>query len=114
MSTKLKPCPHCGGTARICASEHGGPWRYACCVDCASSSAQDTTDEDVTRKWNQRPGGGNPHAPPLLVAAQAVVAARYHHTEWEVLQRAIADLAAAVEHELAVRTLVAANGGASR
>ncbi len=52
---KLKPCPFCGGEAKIFrVGRHSLFCAY--CVDCDTSGGHYFTEEDAIAAWNQRDG----------------------------------------------------------
>lgn len=57
---KLKPCPFCGGEARILHNYAGGEWSYAECKVCRCSTEKFmksfavASDEQAIEAWNRR------------------------------------------------------------
>ena len=51
MSIELKPCPFCGGKARLCISEYIPPW-IEC--DCGVFTEGQNTAEEAAEMWNRR------------------------------------------------------------
>jgi Lar family restriction alleviation protein len=64
MSEELKPCPFCGGGADV----HTTAAKTLTWVECAECEAQVSGDEksDASDKWNRRPEGQAPAAPPSI------------------------------------------------
>lgn len=58
MESKLKPCPFCGGEAKIvanCYNQH-----YICCKKCKCAFWADyTRKEDAVNGWNRRTSDDN-------------------------------------------------------
>ena len=56
MSTELKPCPFCGGKARLheIASTYHVLWRYVMCDNCLTSNDNYSTEEEAIAAWNRR------------------------------------------------------------
>ena len=55
MAEPLKPCPHCGGEARLyhdTASDYERDWSYS--VECTSCGGYFKTPEQAISEWNRR------------------------------------------------------------
>jgi len=53
MDEKLKPCPFCGGKAKVQSdSFNGGEFSVLC--KCGASIGEGGSKEHITKKWNQR------------------------------------------------------------
>lgn len=50
--TKLKPCPFCGGEAKIYGKREGLPW--VACKSCIGQTACCDTKEEAIEAWNRR------------------------------------------------------------
>ena len=54
---ELKPCPFCGGTARMAKrGEKVLPWVY--CSDCLAETRDYDSVEEAAEAWNRRVGDG--------------------------------------------------------
>ena len=58
-TTELKPCPFCGGEARVARGfNYGerGSIRWVCCSKCGAMTRSDLhkTEEDAAKAWNKR------------------------------------------------------------
>ena len=51
MDINLKPCPFCGGQAKIFGYSH--MW-YVKCPACGASTACENTDKKAADAWNRR------------------------------------------------------------
>ena len=60
---ELKPCPRCGGEAKIADDTHwingrsnGGRWKYIYCLQCGYKTDRYFWDErkDLINDWNRR------------------------------------------------------------
>ena len=59
MAEKLKPCPFCGGEARMVLQHNDdGTWvrYYVCCYACGSKTKEYKAHEIAHRAWNRRAG----------------------------------------------------------
>ena len=54
--TKLKPCPFCGGEAKVGCEKYWQPKvsRRIICTNCYSSSGWYRTEEEAIELWNRR------------------------------------------------------------
>ena len=58
MQEKLKPCPFCGGEARLislhnCFGLSGVRWIVEC-IKCGCKTSKEISDHDAKEKWNRR------------------------------------------------------------
>ena len=59
---EIKPCPFCGGKAKLLKDEFGGTsdWWYAACgnLDCGirAETADRPTPQEAAKLWNRRAG----------------------------------------------------------
>lgn len=51
---ELKPCPFCGGAARVC---NWGVW-VVCCTECGASADWDCERRSAIENWNRRAEDG--------------------------------------------------------
>ena len=58
--TELKPCPFCGGEAKIASVPHGDRklW-YVICRKCEIATFQYLTEKWAVKVWNRRVNDGN-------------------------------------------------------
>lgn len=67
MSEELKPCPFCGGEAKLLKDElgntadmYGAEWWYVACsnLDCGiyAKTADRPTPQEAAKLWNRRAG----------------------------------------------------------
>ena len=57
MEVQLRPCPFCGGKARIKININAIPTKYVECENCKTHSgfyAYVISDEQLAEKWNAR------------------------------------------------------------
>ena len=54
----LKPCPFCGGEARLTVQSYPGGDRYrVCCTDCGATTwPRIISGKDAAKAWNRRKG----------------------------------------------------------
>lgn len=59
-TTTLKPCPHCGGKAKVGCEKYWQPRvsRRIICTKCYSSSGWYGTEEAAIEAWNRRVSDG--------------------------------------------------------
>lgn len=53
MEEELKPCPFCGGKAKI-SKDITGPTEVWCC-NCLTNTGLQSTEDHAIKKWNARP-----------------------------------------------------------
>lgn len=60
MENELKPCPHCGGKAKVGCEKYWQPRvsRRIICAKCYSSSGWYSTEEEAIEAWNRRCNDG--------------------------------------------------------
>ena len=51
---RLRPCPHCGGEAKLRDTEHGDRLFYAECSDCGARGSSDKDWIYAAMRWNKR------------------------------------------------------------
>lgn len=58
MANNLKPCPFCGGKAKIRGEKYWRPRvsRNVICTKCFSNSGWFDTEEEAAEAWNRRIG----------------------------------------------------------
>ena len=56
---KLKPCPFCGGLAKITGSQYCTDMRWVICKDCHASTTVLDSEEEAIEAWNRRVTDGN-------------------------------------------------------
>ncbi len=56
MSTTIKPCPFCGSDdLEVCAPDDVFDHWYVSCNRCTSFGPPSQSEDDATKRWNQRP-----------------------------------------------------------
>lgn len=56
MTRELKPCPFCGGEAKICGTREIG-MSWIACKSCIGQTTCYDTEEEAIEAWNRRVGG---------------------------------------------------------
>jgi Lar family restriction alleviation protein len=54
MSTKLAPCPFCGGPAEMCKDHPTDFYYYVKCRFCRARIGVERTEEEAAKRWNWR------------------------------------------------------------
>jgi len=54
METELKPCPFCGGKAKLKCEMSMNFWFRICCIKCEATTRHFLIEEDVYKAWNRR------------------------------------------------------------